>query len=176
MNLCRWMAALLALGVVTLGGCGFQPRGALPTQSQATPLPYLEVVADRQEADLEFMLRRALITQGFAREPGQAAAVRLKLLATQQKETALSYDQRIQAAEYRLVRSVSYRLVELQGKERSMKLQVSAERNYPASPQNPSAYRQQLDDAVSSINQELATRMAAQLAKLCVAEPASCAP
>jgi hypothetical protein len=29
---------------------------------------------------------------------------------------------------------------------------------------------------VASINQELATRMAAQLAKLCATEPASCRP
>lgn len=100
----------------------------------------------------------------------------MKLLGTHQYEMPLSYDQRIQVAEYRLVRSVSYRLIELQGKERSIPLQVSAERNYPAAPQNPSAYRQQLDEAVASINQELATRMAAQLAKLCATEPASCRP
>lgn len=172
----RWLLIpLLMLGAL-LNGCGFQPRGTLPGQMQAGDLPYLDVVGDRQNADLEFMLRRALIIQGFAREPGQAAPIRVKLLGTHQYEMPLSYDQRIQVAEYRLVRSVSYRLIELQGKERSIPLQVSAERNYPAALQNPSAYRQQLDEAVASINQELATRMAAQLAKLCATEPASCRP
>lgn len=102
--------AWLALALLALAGCGFQPRGQLP---EATGLPAsVHITGLPAYAPLHHALTRQLEAAGTMSVRAEEAAATLRINQSLSDSRVLSVDSRNKAVEFELEESVRFQLLQ----------------------------------------------------------------
>ncbi len=169
------LAAVSAL-IATLTGCGFHLRGQGEGAGTATAqLPALQILGLGEYPKFARVLERTLAGRGFTPTDG-AAPLRLQIEALTLHEEPLSFNPRLEVAEYRIVQRLRYRLLQGDNDRQRTFNELTAEEAYQAEPQRPAADREQRRQAIQQLHQDLAAQLATQLSQFCTRQVNRCAP
>lgn len=112
----RRTAALAALLLVALAGCGFHLRGTTPDSTLSFDSVYLDA---RSGTPLERELRGAILSQGnnLLATDQKAAAVTLRILSEAQEKKILTLNAQGQVREYSLLYRVNFEVADKDNKK-----------------------------------------------------------
>ena len=167
--------AVIAL-VAMLAGCGFHLRGQGEDASATTAqLPALQILGLSEHPKFARVLESTLAGRGF-KPTDEPAPVRLQIEALTLHEEPLSFNPRLEVAEYRVVQRLRYRLIQGGNDRQRTFNELTAEEAYQAEPQRPAADREQRRQAIQQLHQDLATQLATQLTRFCTRQVNRCTP
>jgi len=150
------IAAIVALFIAALSGCGWQPRGA---QKLPPALSELRVVSEMRGNALEYKLRRALNAAGVTLREGAGNHYSIHLSVEERSARKVSLDRSARSAEQEMSLSVSFELRDASEVPVLGPRRISASRIYSYDPNSVIAKQ----DEENLIYQELQDNLVAQI-------------